>query len=227
MEWLGETVIPSDIDGAERQIVADQPVVIFRPKRQQKGMTFVITAANIPLSKYVSIINALTSSDRVVVGFFVNALKPLLGNHRAKAEKIHDIFLELKDEFRVLQYDIIGHSIGGKISLLTAALYDRDNYIRNIIALDPVDQSPVEFTRHHNTSTTPQDRGGENNTKRKRGRTNLSLTKSKADITLTFTDTGYFIDKKHNAREIQANNPNVKLVLHRSSCHMYIVMKGG
>ncbi len=43
---------------------------------------------------------------------------------------------------------------------------------------------------------------------------NLSLESSKADITLTFTDTGYWIGKMHNARKIQRRNPLVKLVMY-------------
>lgn len=235
MDWLGKTFIPSDLDGSERRTISDQPIIIYTPKQQRKiaGLTFVVTAANMPLSKYISIINSLTVADHVVVGFFINVLNPPIGNHRTKAEKIEQIFHELKDEFRVSRYDIVGHSIGGKIALLTAALYDEDKLIRNIIALDPVDQSPVEFT-HNNTSkkslvngntngSAPQDKGGDderNTTSKRRGRTNLSLASSQADITITLTDTGYWINKKHNARAIQSNNPNLKLVMHRNSCHM-------
>ena len=72
-------------------------------------------------------------------------------------------------------------------------------------------------------SAPPQDKGGDNErntTSKRRGRTNLSLASSQADITITLTDTGYWINKKHNARAIQSNNPNLKLVMHRNSCHM-------
>ncbi|KAL7530670.1 hypothetical protein ACHAXR_006816 [Thalassiosira sp. AJA248-18] len=241
MDRIRSTFIPAeDPDESERRVVADQPVVIYRPKQQKKiaGLTFVITAANIPLEKYTSIITALNSVDHVVVGFFVNILnlKPAIRNHRAKAERITQIFQELKGEFKVKRYDIVGHSIGGKIALLATALYDEESLIRTIIALDPVDQSPVEFTNDilskkellasTNGDAPPQNPfngdDSEASTPRKRGRrTNLSLESSKADITLTFTDTGYWIDKKHNAREIQKNNPkSVKLVMHRNSCHM-------
>jgi pimeloyl-ACP methyl ester carboxylesterase len=57
-----------------------------------------------------------------------------------KAERIPPIFHELREEFKVNQYDIVGHSIGGKIALLTAALCDDENLIRKVLALDPVDQ---------------------------------------------------------------------------------------
>lgn len=236
---LRTTFVPSDDpEGSERRTVAEQPIIIYRPKtRKIAGLTFVVTAANLPISKYASTINALTSVDHVVVGFFVNVLSPARGNHRAKAERIRQIFQELRGEFRVKQYDIVGHSIGGKIALLAAALYDEENCIRSIVALDPVDQSPVEFTNDILSKKDLQDgnappsnpfRGGGGDddasvasTASKRGRrTNLSLESSKADITLTLTDTGYWIGKKHNARGIQKNNPSVKLVMHRNSFHM-------
>lgn len=229
MERLRTTFIPGeDPDESERRVVAGQPVVVYRPKqRKVAGLTFVVTAANIPLSKYASIIAALNSVDHVVVGFFVNVLNPPIGNHRAKAQGITNIFHELKREFNVSRYDIVGHSIGGKIALLNAALYDEGNStVRNIVALDPVDQSPVEFTKEPpkllNGDAPPanpfkeSDDASESEARRK----NLSLEESSADITLTFTGTGYFIGKRHNAREIQKNNPSAKLVLHRNSCHM-------
>ncbi|KAL9182855.1 hypothetical protein ACHAXT_004134 [Thalassiosira profunda] len=243
---LRSTFVQEDLpDGSARRIVADQPVIVYPPRLTSKkvaGMTFLVTAANMPLSKYTSIISALNSVDHVVVGFFVNVAKPVRGNHRAKAEKIREIFLELKGEYNVKKYDIVGHSIGGKIALLAAALFDEEKWIRSIIALDPVDQTPVEFTNNVlSEELAGTGRGGEApppnpfkaddasgaasevsnaTTKRGRRRKNLSLESSGADITLTFTDTGSFVSKRHNAREIQKNNPSVKLVMHRNSCHM-------
>jgi len=228
---LRTTFLPGvDPDGSERRTVADQPIVIYRPKPGRKiaGLTFVVTAANIPLSKYASIIAALNSVDHVVVGLFANVLNPPRGNHRAKAEKIRLVFQELGDEFQVRQYDIVGHSIGGKIALLVAALYDAENWVRSIVALDPVDQTPVEFTNDVSSRRMSiLERAGADDastistaSKTGRRRDNLSLESSKADITLTFTDTGYWIGKTHNAREIQRKNPSVKLLLHRNSYHM-------
>ena len=231
MEWLQTTFVTADPEGSERRVVADQPVIIYRPKSKAAGLTFVVTAANMPLSKYTSTISALNSVDHAVVGFFVNVAYPLLNNHRAKAEKIAQIFQELQEEFRVKQYDIVGHSIGGKIALLTATMYDEDNLIGSIVALDPVDQHPVEFTHEttqskkkgdtpppqnpfkEGTDASAEDASIATNDSRWGQRTNLSLGYSKADITLTFTATGYWIDKKHNAREIQKYNPSAKLVM--------------
>mmetsp|Transcript_15670 Transcript_15670/g.26439 ORF Transcript_15670/g.26439 Transcript_15670/m.26439 type:complete len:316 (-) Transcript_15670:21-968(-) len=219
---ISETFIPVDDEGAERRDVAEQPVVIYRPKRKVVGMTFLVTAANMPISKYTSIINALTSVDHVVVGIYVNAITLNRNAHRMKAEAIPHIFEQLKSEFRVNKYDIVGHSVGGKIALVTAALFDSEvNQIRSIVALDPVDQHPVEFT---NDLLKQAMLGGSNGDSKK---SNLSLASSKADITVTFTDCGGIVGKKHHAREIQKKNPTIKLVLHRNAGHMVYCDDGG
>ena len=215
--------------------------MVYPPRRRAAGLTFVVTAANIPLSKYGSTISALNSADHAVVGFFVNVLNPPRGNHRAKARKIGEMFGELRSEFGVGRYDIVGHSIGGKIALLAAALYDGEGLIRSVVALDPVDQSPAEFTkgasrRRNLTGAADGDapppnpfRAGEPPAGGASGESgaNLSLRSSPADITLTFTDTGYWVSRRHNAREIQARNPGCKLVMHRNSCHMVYCDDGG
>ena len=241
---LRTTFLPADDpDGSERRTVAGQPIVIYRPTgvgTKIVGLTFVITAANIPLSKYASIISTLTKLDRVVIGFFVNVLNPpTRGNHRSKAMKVRDVFNEVREEFHMKRYDMIGHSIGGKIALLVAALYDEENCVRSIIALDPVDQSPVEFTNAVPSSvgtreklskivaaggkaggTSDEGDGAASRWARGSPRENLTLEESRADITLTFTDTGYWIKDSHDAREIQRRNPSTKLVLHRNTYHM-------
>ncbi len=227
---ISETFVAEDAEGAERTEIAGQPVVIFRPnKGKVVGLTFVVTAANMPLSKYTSIIDALNSVDHVVLGIYVNSITLNRNTHRIKAEAISQIFEEIKADFRVNKYDIVGHSVGAKIALLTAALYDEQNQIRNIVALDPVDQNPVEFT---NESQLKQVLGGGSKSQSSNGDggdgKNLSLASSKADITLTFTDSGSMIvSKKHNAREIQKKNPSVKLVLHRNTHHMVYTDEGG
>ena len=233
---LWTTFLPGeDPNGSKHRTVADQLIVIYRPKPGRKivDLAFVVTAANIPLSKYASTIAALNSVDHVVVGIFANVLNPPWGNHRAKAEKIWLEFRELRDEFQVRQYNMVGHSIGGKIALLVAVLYDSYNWVQNIGALDPVDQTPVEFTNDVSSRSEEDvdleraggaDDASTSSTASKMGqgrRDNLSLESSKVDITLTFTDTGYWIDKTHNAREIQRKNPSVKLVLHNNSYHTF------
>lgn len=232
MDLIGEMFIPGeDPAGSERRRVADHPVVLYRPKQKAIGLTFFLTAANIPLEKYSAMITALNSVGHIVVGFFVNVFNPPFPrNHRVKAELIPKIFHEIKNEFNVASYNIVGHSVGAKIALLVASLYDEEGLIKCIVGLDPVDQHPVEFT---NAKRNDRPKSGE---KVGSGRfalpgrevnKNLTLRESKAEITLTFTNTGYFVGKLHSAREIQRNNPSVKLVQHRNSCHMVYCDEGG
>jgi len=181
--------------------VAGQPVVIAKPRNKPEGMTFLLTAANISLAKYISIRDALLKVDQIVVGFYINALNPPRNNHRVKAEKLREIWNELKNKHRMRQYSIVGHSIGGKIALMAAALHDEDNAIKAIIALDPVDQTPPEFT---NVDTSR----------------NLKLRESNAAITITFTESGFFVKKDHNGRAIHKLNPRTQLVHHRNAGHM-------
>ena len=223
MNYLNRTFVPEeDPENAERRTLLDgQEIIIYKPKNKISGLTFVLTAANLPLAKYASLISALNSANHLVVGLYISVLNPLqIRNnlHRRKAERIPPMFHELRDEFKVNQYDIIGHSIGGKIALLTAALYDDENLIRNVLALDPVDQTPVEFT---NESALKQA-----NTNQK-GRENVTLRNSNADIVITCTESGYFVNKAHNGRAIQTNNPSVKLIMHRNTCHMVYTDDGG
>ena len=181
--------------------VAGQPIVIAKPRNTPAGMTFLLTAANIPLAKYLSIRDALLKIDQIVVGFYINALNPPRNNHRVKAEKVREIWDELKNKHRMKQYSIVGHSIGGKIALMAAALHDDDNVIKTIIALDPVDQTPPEFT---NADTSR----------------NITLRNSNAAISITFTESGFFVKKEHNGRAIHKLNPRTQLVHHRNAGHM-------
>lgn len=189
-------------------------IVICKPTRGSgTGLTFVLGAANIPLSKYTSIKDTLLEADNVVIGVYINVLSIRQGiNHRKKAKSIREIFDQLKTEFQVSDYNIVGHSIGGKIGLLVAALHDSDKSLRTIIALDPVDQTPVEFTK-----APPK---GE-----RKNSTNLTLLENVTDanIIMTCTDSGFFISKNHNARAIHKLNrinQKIKLVAHRNAGHM-------
>lgn len=185
----------------DRRDVAGQPVVIAMPKGSPAGLTFLLTAANISLAKYLSIRDALLKIDQIVVGFYINALNPPRNNHRVKAEKVREMWKELRGEYRMRNYNIVGHSVGGKIALLVAAAYDDDASVRSIVALDPVDQTPPEFTNADPAM-------------------NLSLGDVKANIAMTFTDTGFFVKKEHNARAINRANRETKLINHRNAGHM-------
>lgn len=188
-------------DELGRKEVAGIRVYVTKPPKKPAGLTFILTAANIPCKNYNSIKNALISIDHVVVQYYISILIPPMKNNRTKAREVYEMSQELKGDYNLEKYNIVGHSIGGKIALLVAALHNDDKSLRAVVALDPVDQNPVEFT---NPDT----------------KKNLPLKNTGVDILMTFTDNGFFINKDHNARAISRFNPQHKLVLHRNAGHM-------
>lgn len=182
--------------------IAGAQVEIAKPKNP-KALTFILTGANLNVENYVSIKDCLLKLDHVVVSFYINVLRPPLKNHRKKAQQVKDIFLVLNNDYKFQNYNIIGHSVGGKIALMVAALHNIDNKLDRILALDPVDQTPVEFTKSSG---------------------NLSLNHI-GDVKITMTCTGNcaFLSNDHNADAIlkkQRSTEGIKVVSHKGASHM-------
>ena len=182
--------------------VAGAEVDIARPQNPN-ALTFILTGANLDIENYRSIKECLLKLGHVVVSFYINVLMPPIKNHRKKANQVKEIFLVLNNEFKFDYYNIIGHSVGGKIALMVASLHNTDNKLGRVLALDPVDQSPVEFTK-------------------KSG--NLSLNNI-GDVKITMTCTGNcsFLSDDHNANAIlkkQRSTDQVKVVNHKGASHM-------
>lgn len=198
------------LDERGRQEVAGIRVHVKRPPRDPTSLTFVLTAANVPFSNYHSITDTLLELGHVVVGYYINVASPPWRNHRTKAQNVYDMFEELRQEFTMItKYNIVGHSVGGKIALLVAALHNSDKSLQAVVVLDPVDQNPVEFTN-------------------KDTKKNLSLADTDVDIVMTFTDNGFFISKDHNAQAISRLHRNCEIVWHRNAAHMaYCDADGG
>jgi hypothetical protein len=179
--------------------IAGVPVVLTYPKTP-KAITFILTAANLAIDNYDSIKNTLVEMGHLVVGFYINVLVPPWKNHRNKAQKTKDIFEELKSEFGIKNYSIIGHSIGGKIALLVTALHNGDETLCNVLALDPVDSLPAEFTSSKN---------------------NLSISRNYPYVYVTCTENAQpLVDDNHNGKCIQQKNRKVKLISHKGAGHL-------
>eukprot|EP00566_Odontella_aurita_P019554 CAMPEP_0113600794 /NCGR_PEP_ID=MMETSP0015_2-20120614/42891_1 /TAXON_ID=2838 /ORGANISM="Odontella" /LENGTH=300 /DNA_ID=CAMNT_0000509063 /DNA_START=291 /DNA_END=1194 /DNA_ORIENTATION=- /assembly_acc=CAM_ASM_000160 len=211
----------------EQREVAGCHVVITKPPKSPSGITFLLTASNMPLEKYDSIRDALLSIGNVVVGFYINSLRPLRRNHRVKAE-----FPDTEKRVPYDEYSIVGHSVGGKIALMVAALHDADQVLNSVIALDPIDQSPVEFTNKElgNNISLKGSKANITVTVTESGPVslgnNISLKGSKANITVTVTESGP-VSMEHNGRAIHKFNQNVELILHRHAGHMAYCDEGG
>jgi len=104
------------------------------------------------------------------------------------------------------KYNIVGHSVGGKVALIALAHTDPER-VKTVIAFDPVDQTPPEFT----------------------GAGILSLDEAKeSTVILTLTDGGRGISRSHDAGSINMNFPDTtKLVRHEEAGHLAYTDDGG
>lgn len=205
------------ITSEEYRTIEGVSVTISTPDGEvtPSGVTFLLPGAMISISEYASTIDVLLSRGQFVLSLFINVIVPFKDNHRAHARKIRTIFDTFHREHPYLpnRYNIVGHSVGGKIALLVAALYDTDR-VDKVIALDPVDQKPPEFT---NT-------GDDGN--------NLKIPtvaqSHHRTILMTLTDGGRGISKDHNADAIHVlNSTTTTLVRHVGAGHMAYTDHGG
>merc|ERR1712038_906341 len=100
--------------------------------------------------EYSSTYDVLVDQSQIVIGFKSMNPFPIWGrSHQQMAEDVASVVREFRaiEEYSDLQakYNIVGHSLGGKVALMVAAKYDIEN-VKNIIALDPVDDKPRELT---------------------------------------------------------------------------------
>lgn len=119
------------------------------------GVVFLLPGAMVSISEYNTLRDVILQQNHVVVSFFVNVLYPLRNNHRYHAQNVAKIFdaLLIRYSDRGLpsssssssSYGIVGHSCGAKVGLLVASIVDPSR-VSFVVALDPVDTRPTEFT---------------------------------------------------------------------------------
>lgn len=195
------------------------------------GVTFLITGAMIPCSSYKSIINLLQKNkSQHVICIYTNVL--IGRSHREYAKIVVKEFDEYNEKHKgkgmINEYSIVGHSAGAKIALLVISLYDFKR-VKTVIALDAVDEMPVEFTSdiERNMKTT------ERNFEKKKKHHNLNLSESNAkDIILTQTsvfDAGISsFNREHSPEAIhELNVAETKLIHHEGAGHMAYTDDGG
>mmetsp|Transcript_28950 Transcript_28950/g.69922 ORF Transcript_28950/g.69922 Transcript_28950/m.69922 type:complete len:254 (+) Transcript_28950:188-949(+) len=150
-----------DLDKSESEICKEFSVKIFKPQTSSpspKGITIFLPGTLLKLESYESTCQVLTNEDRIgqiVVGFTSMNPFPIIGrSHTQMAKDVATVVQELRRIYRNVaeyqhlsqsKYNIVGHSLGGKVALMVAAKYDIDN-VHTIIALDPVDDRPQELT---------------------------------------------------------------------------------
>ncbi len=135
---------------SEAAIIKKFDVKIFKPEGTATGVTVLLPGTLLKLEEYQSTYDILVEQNQIVIGFEKMNPFPIIGrSHQRMAEDVASVvqeFLEIKEYSSLpTKYNIVGHSLGGKVALMVAAKYDIES-VKTIIALDPVDDKPRELT---------------------------------------------------------------------------------
>lgn len=122
--------------------LAGVTITISTPTGTAKGVTFLLPGSMIAIGEYNQTRDVLVKNDQVVLSFFLNVLTT---KHRVFAQRVKDVFDAFVERCNFEKYNIVGHSIGAKVALLVAAVVDVDR-VEFVVALDPIDMNPPEFT---------------------------------------------------------------------------------
>ena len=135
---------------SEAALIKKFDVQIFKPEGTPTGITVFLPGTMLKLEDYSSTYDVLGEQNQIVIGFEKMNPFPIVGrSHEKMAEDVAKVvqeFLALEGNTSLpAKYNIVGHSLGAKVSLMVAAKYDIDS-VNIIIALDPVDDKPRELT---------------------------------------------------------------------------------
>jgi pimeloyl-ACP methyl ester carboxylesterase len=135
---------------SEAALIKKFDVQIFKPEGKPTGITVFLPGTLLKLEDYSSTYDVLVEQNQIVIGFKNMNPLPVFGrSHNKMAEDVAKVvqeFLALEGNASLpAKYNIVGHSLGGKVCLMVAAKYDIDS-VNIIIALDPVDDKPRELT---------------------------------------------------------------------------------
>ncbi len=126
-------------------------VEIFRPDEgTPTSITVFLPGTMLNLKDFSETYKAIVDQNQIVIAFKSMNPFPYVGRtHQRMAEDVASVvkeFLAIEENSGLpTKYNIVGHSLGGKVCLMVAAKYDIEN-VNKIIALDPVDQRPREIT---------------------------------------------------------------------------------
>jgi dienelactone hydrolase len=182
-------------------------VTISEPIKPQ-GIVFLLPGSMIQVSEYDSTRDVLLEKQLIVLSFYVNVLTT---SHEKFVQNVIAIFQDYHENQHPElpnRFHVVGHSVGAKVALLLAATCP---LVDKIVALDPVDLSPSQFTKKDN---------------------NISLKDSKAtSITLTWATgtSSWCLPPAHNAQAIYTRNEAyvAPLVRHEGAGHMCYTDHGG
>ncbi len=126
-------------------------VEIFKPDgRPPTGITVFLPGTMLKLEDFSSTYETIVDQNQIVIAFKSMNPFPIVGrSHQQMAEDVASVVKEFlaseENSGLPTNYNIVGHSLGGKVCLMVAAKYDIEN-VKKIIALDPVDDKPRELT---------------------------------------------------------------------------------
>lgn len=181
------------------------------PDVKPRGITFLLPGALVSLGEYESTSNLLCQHGQVVLSFFINVFA---ASHAKFADRVFSIFQDFHAKNPNLpgQFSVVGHSVGGKVALLVA-VHSKPELVKLVLALDPVDDRPPEFTNDE-------------------GATNKTLESAKATIYISWAKATppSKINPAHNARAVFDANSNyltTTLVSHPDAGHFAYTDHGG
>jgi Alpha/beta hydrolase family len=113
--------------------------LVHQPALDSRGLVFFLSGAMVSPSEYTSLAQVLVEARYTVV---VVPMNVLWYSHAQLAQNVIDLY---KSHYasQFSKVNIVGHSVGGKVSLL---LMQSTLPINQVLALDPVDDNPPEFT---------------------------------------------------------------------------------
>jgi pimeloyl-ACP methyl ester carboxylesterase len=126
-------------------------VEIFRPDEgTPTSITVFLPGTMLNLKDFSETYKAIVDQNQIVIAFKSMNPFPIVGrSHQRMAEDVASVvkeFLAIEENSGLpTKYNIVGHSLGGKVCLMVAAKYDIE-HVNKIIALDPVDENPSELT---------------------------------------------------------------------------------
>lgn len=197
-----------------------------------KGVAFLLPGAMIGISEYNGLRDVILERQYLVVSTYINVLWPVCNNHRKHAQDVKKVFNELCSIHSNLPgtYTVVGHSAGGKIALLLASIIDSQR-VQSVLALDPVDITPTEFSNATGENLPLNDDIGEYapaDEARDEECVHVVHRKEKhIPIIMTCTDGGRGIPKNHNANAIHKLHPGTICYRHAHAGHMAYCDHGG
>ena len=212
----------------KRLRIAGILVTVSEPEHP-KGVTFLLPGAMLSEASYMSTRKILHHQNQIVISFYINIFTKGHDEYANDVTRIHEAFCreysqqqqqqQRQSPFQSQHFNIVGHSVGGKIALLCATnpLTTKQSQIETILALDPVDTHPPQFTNE------------------KADASNRLLSKHHArELILTFAASTpkWAIPTAHNAEAIvawshQKEHKVLPLKVHKDADHMAYTDNGG